>query len=172
MPDPDSPRPDTTSQAVRGDGRPAPRMPGGTLLPLLQEALAQAGHFRWRLRGRSMEPTFPPDCEIDIVPLPPAGPDLGDVLVFASGDTLIAHRLVRQSHGHWITHGDGRLGPDPPLRDEQVLGKVAAAYHDGQRIWPGPQERAQAAWWVTRHHMLRPVRAGWRAARRVRRPGP
>jgi hypothetical protein len=148
------------------------RMTGGTLLPLLQEALAQSGRFRWRLRGRSMEPTFPPDCEIEIVPLPPGGPALGDVLVFATGDTLIAHRLVRQSHGHWITHGDGRLGPDPPLRDDQVLGKVAAAYRAGRCIWPGPQEAALAAWWVTRHHMLRPVRAGWRAARRIRRPGP
>lgn len=147
------------------------QLPASVLLPLLHEALNREGRFRWRLYGSSMQPTFPPDCEIEIVPLPPRGPRLGDVLVFMSRNALIAHRLVRRAGGHWITQGDGRLGPDPALRSEQVLGLVAAASQDGQRFWPRAGEKTRAAWWVARHHLLRPVRMGWRAARKLLHSG-
>lgn len=146
-----------------------PMLPAGVLLALLHEALSREGRFRWRLHGSSMQPTFPVDCEIEIAPLPAAGPRLGDVLVFMSGDALIAHRLVRRTDTHWITQGDGRLAPDPPLRPEQVLGQVAAASHAGQPFWPRTAKKKRAAWWVARYHLLRPVRFGWRKVRRLLR---
>jgi hypothetical protein len=142
-------------------------LPAGVLLALLHEALSREGRFLWPLYGPSMQPTFPVDCAIEIVPLPSAGPGLGDVLVFLNGDTLIAHRLVGRSGTHWITQGDGRLAPDPPLRAEQVLGRVAAASHAGQPFWPRSGEKKRAAWWVARYHLLRPVRFGWRKVQRL-----
>lgn len=33
-------------------------------LPLLREVLAREEQFRWRLRGTSMLPTLPPECEL------------------------------------------------------------------------------------------------------------
>ncbi len=153
------------------EARSAPAgVPASVLLPLLQEGLQREGRFRWRLRGTSMQPTFPPDCEIEIIPLPSRRPQLGDVLVFLSGDVLVAHRLVRRAGRQWITQGDGRLGPDPPLRPEQVLGQVASASVNGQRFWPRRAETTRAAWWVARYHLLRPIRVGWRWLRRLR-PG-
>lgn len=148
-------------------GGSSPVLPAGVLLALLHEALQRDGRFRWPLNGSSMRPTFPSTCEIEIVPLPPSSPRLGDVLVFMSRDVLIAHRLVRRAGPHWITQGDGRLGPDPPLRPDQVLGQVAIARQNGQRFWPRAGEKARATWWVTRHHLLRPARAVWRSVRRL-----
>ncbi len=133
-------------------------------LPLLQETLAREGRFRWRLRGVSMRPTLPDECEIEIVP-PGETVRLGDLIVFVSGDTLVAHRLVRRAGVRWITQGDGRLGPDAAQNPAQALGIVVAAYRDGERCWPGSGQRLLAALWVARHWLLRPVRAAWRALR-------
>ncbi len=139
-----------------------------TWLPLLRDALAREGAFRFPLRGTSMRPTLPLECEIEVVPLPPRVRP-GALIVFAAGDTLIAHRLVRRSAGRWIAQGDGRLGPDRPLAPEQVLGQVAAAYAGGKRCWPGPFAGPLAAFWVARHWALRPVRFAWRLTRRLAR---
>lgn len=124
-----------------------------TWLPLLREALERDGQFRLPLHGTSMRPTLPVACDIVIVPLP-TRPQLGSLIVFAQQDALVAHRLVRRAPDRWVAQGDGRLGPDPALRPEQVLGLVAAAHADGCQIWPGRLERAAASFWVARHYAL------------------
>ncbi len=137
-----------------------------TWLPLLREALAREGRFRFPLRGTSMRPTLPVACEIEIAP-PPRKTRLGSLLVFANDNSLIAHRLVRRAAAGWIAHGDGRWGPDRPLQPEQVLGVVAAAYLDGRRVWPSAAEGVVRWAWIARHHLLRPVRFAWHWVRRA-----
>ena len=133
-------------------------------LPLLREALAREGIFRCPLRGTSMRPTLPVVCDIEIAPLSSPTP-LGALIVFVSEDTLIAHRLVRRSGGHWIAQGDGRLGPDRLLAPSQILGEVSAAYQDGRRCWPTTASRVLTLFWVARYWALRPARAVRRALR-------
>ena len=85
-----------------------------TWLPLLQEALVKEGRFRWPLRGNSMWPTLPVECEIDLEPLTlPVG--LGELIVFVVDDTLIAHRLVRAggSSARSRSAGAARSGVGP-----------------------------------------------------------
>ena len=137
-----------------------------TWLPLLREALEKEGIFRFLLRGASMRPTLPTECEIEIVLLPVQVP-LGALIVFVVNDTLIAHRLVRRSGGRWIAQGDGRLDSDRPVEPSQILGMVAAAYQDGRRCWPTAVSRALTLFWVARHWALRPALAGRRALRRI-----
>ena len=136
------------------------------LAPLLRQALAAEGRFRWQLRGRSMTPTLPPACQIEVVPLSEPTP-LGALVVFAAGDRLIAHRLVRRAGGRWVTQGDATLAADAPLAADQILGVVAVAYRDGRRCWPARGARWLAWFWIARHHVLRPLRATWRALRRL-----
>jgi hypothetical protein len=133
-------------------------------LPLLRETLAKEGSFRFPLRGTSMRPTLPTECEIEVSPLPAKVP-LGALIVFVSDDTLIAHRLVRRAGGRWIAQGDGRLGPDRPLASEQILGLVSAAYQDGDPCWPTGASRLVTTFWVARHWVLRPALAVRRALR-------
>jgi hypothetical protein len=135
-----------------------------TWLPLLREALEREGVFRFPLRGASMRPTLPVECDIEIVPLPSQMP-LGALIVFVIDDTLIAHRLVRRSGGLWIAQGDGRLGPDRPLEPSQILGLVTAAYQDGRRCWPTTASRLLTAFWVARYWALRPARTVRRSLR-------
>lgn len=126
-------------------------------LSLLSESLAQEGRFRWQLRGASMMPTLPPDCEIEIVP-PPARIPLGALLVFASGSSLVAHRLVHRSASFLVAQGDNRREPDRWLRPVQVLGVVAAAYQGSRRVWPRSLEPVLRWWWVGRAGVLWLVR--------------
>lgn len=139
-----------------------------TWLPLLHEALVGQGSLRMPLRGNSMLPTLPTQCEIEVIPLsePPA---LGDLIVFVAGDALVAHRLVRRSGGRLIAQGDHRLGPDSPLTHDQILGRVAGAYVDAQRVWPTPTALRIAWFWQVRYQGLRGARLLARLLRRFRR---
>ena len=132
--------------------------------PLLQEALAREGRFRWPLRGTSMLPTLPVECEIEVAPLPERA-QIGSLVVIAVGDTLIAHRLVRRAGGQWVMQGDGRWVPDPPVEPEHILGVVVAAYQDGRRCWPDRAEPVRRWFWVARCYLLRPIRFIWHALR-------
>jgi hypothetical protein len=144
--------------------RPTNAALASTWLPLLRETLEKEGVFRFPLRGASMRPTLPTECDIEIVPLPAQTP-LGALIIFVIDDTLIAHRLVRRSGGRWIAQGDGRLGPDRPLEPSQILGLVSAAYQDGRRFWPTMASRLLTTFWVARHWALRPVRVVRRSLR-------
>jgi hypothetical protein len=118
-------------------------------LPLLSESLAHQGRFRWQMRGASMLPTLPPDCEIEIVP-PPAAIPLGALVVFAGNASLVVHRLVHRTPSRLLTQGDNRRGPDAWLQPSQVLGVVVAAYYDTRRIWPRAAEPVLRWWWIGR----------------------
>ena len=119
-------------------------------LPLLRESLAQQGRFRWPLRGVSMRPTLPPNCDITIVPLPGKLP-LGSLIVFAGRDSaLVAHRLVHRTRRHLVAQGDARWQPDPWLDPTQVLGLVATATVDDRRVWPSRVEALLKWFWVGR----------------------
>jgi hypothetical protein len=135
--------------------------------PLLRETLAREGRLRWPLSGGSMMPTLPPECLVDVVP-PPADLHRGALVVFALGDQLVAHRLVRSTATGWIAQGDGRRGPDRPLSPQQIIGAVEAAYANGRLIWPGRSERIMMRVWVARHYLLRPASWLWRRAKLAR----
>ena len=144
-----------------------PRVPATAWAPLLREALAREGSFHWRLRGASMWPTLPRECEIEVARLPERL-GLGALVVFVAGDSLIAHRLVHRVDERWVTQGDGCLAPDLPLAPEQVLGVVTAAYREGRRCWPGRVSRWLTWFWIVRYHALKPVRFVWRRLRKRR----
>ena len=121
-----------------------------TWLPLLRESLARQSRFHWPLRGVSMQPTLPADCEITIVPLPDHLP-LGSLIVFAGRDSaLVAHRLVHRTARHLVAQGDARQQPDPWLDPVQVLGLVSAATVDSRRVWPSRIEALLKWFWVGR----------------------
>ncbi len=134
-----------------------PHVDAAVWLPLIRQALAAEGRFRFPLAGDSMRPTLPVQCEIEIAPLL-GPPGLGELIVFVVDDVLVAHRLVRRSAHELIAQGDNRLGPDRPLLPDQVLGRVISAYVNKSCVWPGPAERLAARVWIARHHALRGAR--------------
>ncbi|MCB9132530.1 MAG: S24/S26 family peptidase [Anaerolineales bacterium] len=139
--------------SVPGDGLPQLQ----SWLPLLQESLAREGRFRWQLAGKSMEPTLRDGCQIEIVPIRDAI-SLGDVVVFAGGSALVAHRLVHRSGRYLVTQGDGRREPDRWLQPTQLVGQVDKAWLDSRVIWPGRGEKVLRWRWIGRAYVLAGVR--------------
>jgi hypothetical protein len=102
-----------------------------------------------RVQGISMLPTLEPG-RILVVDFTPARLRMGDVLLFRQGGILVVHRFLghvtSRSAGPCLrTRGDGRPDLDPPLRDEDVLGRVIAVERGGRlRSLDGVTARAYA----------------------------
>ena len=77
------------------------------------------------VEGVSMEPTLQSgDLVLVIRRVSPDDIDLGDVIVYRRGRTLIIHRVVRVEDGVMITKGDNNWLPDPPVGASEIVGKV------------------------------------------------
>lgn len=140
-----------------GEGKAAA---AGDPLPLeviLPALLAQEGEFRFPLAGASMQPTLPAGSLLAIRPLTEP-PIPGDLVVFVQGGELVAHRLVRRLRPGrrvvWLAQGDNCPRPDPLLSPEQIIGRVYAATHVGQIVWPSQYQRVDRWRWLGRHYLL------------------
>lgn len=62
----------------------------------------------------------------------------GDVIVFWQTNQLIIHRVIQIQRTSdticFLTKGDNGLSFDPPVREDQVIGKVLAARRDNREI--------------------------------------
>lgn len=100
---------------------------------LSQELLADGKAFRFQARGFSMSPTV---CDGDSLVVEPVNPEfltVGEVVLFRQGTALRAHRLVEVDHEHdiFLTRGDNSPSLDPPIRKEQILGRVSNQFSGG-----------------------------------------
>ncbi len=77
------------------------------------------------VEGTSMEPTLQSgDLVIVIKKVSAEDINVGDVIVYRRGGTLIIHRVLRVEDDTLITKGDNNWLPDPPVRFQSVIGKV------------------------------------------------
>ena len=51
--------------------------------------------------------------------------EVGDVVVYQSGKTLVVHRIIEISDGFVTTQGDANNAPDEPVELAQIKGEVA-----------------------------------------------
>jgi phage repressor protein C with HTH and peptisase S24 domain len=128
-----------------------------TWVPLLRDTLARDGKFFWQVQGKSMLPTLPPDCTIEIHPMQGEA-RLGELLVFADKNTLVVHRLVAQRAAHFILQGDNRAVWDPPISPDQVIGCVFQATYQNRLVYPHKFNRLIAYFWIARYYWLKLIR--------------
>ena len=109
--------------------------------PVLDAVLnmwTQAGEKHYiPITGRSMFPLIRNGDQV-LVAHGCAGIRRGDVIVFRHDGKLIAHRVVRISKneaGHtFLTKGDNVLQFDPPLRANEIVGRVLAIKRGEQQM--------------------------------------
>jgi len=51
-------------------------------------------------------------------------PQAGDIVIYQGQRFTVVHRIVELTENGYITKGDNNLIADPPIRREQVFGKV------------------------------------------------
>lgn len=146
-------------------------------LELSQEILEQGALLRFRAPGNSMHPFIENGDILVVEPSNGAQAHIGDVIFYHRPDgRLIAHRLIRiQNQGDsvaLITQGDSLRCPDPPLRPEQVLGRVIAVERDGRFLGlDSGLNKAMSSSWARlspSSRWLRPIlKPGWKLYRMV-----
>jgi len=58
----------------------------------------------------------------------------GDVVLYIRNGRLFVHRLVEMAGEAVVTRGDALLGPDPPVRAGDLLGRVVSIERGGSSI--------------------------------------
>ncbi len=98
-------------------------------MPKLIEAMHQQG-FNAKIPtiGSSMVPNMKSGDMVVIAPLAGQPLELGEIVAIRSGIQVAVHRLVRiysDKRGTWyVTRGDSHSNNDPPVRQEQIIGRV------------------------------------------------
>ena len=97
--------------------------------------------FESVVKGRSMEPTLPEGAAIRIGPLGSDGYRVGQIVLYAVENRLVAHRVVyrggaSRSGPIAITRGDNCLSCDPPIREDAMFGIVTSVSVVGR--WQEP----------------------------------
>jgi signal peptidase I len=111
----------------------------GSATALVQEAVRRFGAARLKAQGTSMVPAVRPGDVLTIQRRAITELVLGDVVVFARGGRLFAHRvveLVSTAAGALtvIARGDAHRRSDPPVTMTEVVGVVVALTRGGRQL--------------------------------------
>lgn len=136
---------------------PASERQDGIVLGLAMQMLRSFGELRPVVRGASMLPSIFPGDVLIIQPETARGARCGDVVLFFRDGRFCAHRLVdrREQRGHvsLITQGDALRRNDPPVGEDELLGRVTAVIRGRKRIeLDGPLPAHERLFrWIVRH---------------------
>ena len=110
---------------------------------LIAEVLQQFGEVRVRVLGTSMLPAIGPRDVLLVRRCPMDRVAVGDVVLFAVGLRLFAHRVteigVVSAAPYLITKGDTHRQTDAPVSSRELLGRVVAVSKDDrvrERLFP------------------------------------
>ena len=109
------------------------------LLDLSTELLGRGKRVRFRAPGRSMYPTIRENEAITVEPVEPRHVKVGDIILYRSGESVVAHRVIRIESGRnnalrFILREDTWGTLDEPVEAEQILGKVVSVERAGRNI--------------------------------------
>ncbi len=86
-----------------------------------------------QLTGNSMHPTIRHGDDLLVHPAQSA-PRLGDVIVFAQQDILVAHRVIGHGAGVFITAGDASSGVRELVTQNSIAGVVKCVRRNGRVV--------------------------------------
>ena len=99
--------------------------------------------FESASRGSSMSPAIPGRVRLRIRLLAEQPCHPGDIVYFLTDNGFVVHRVIYRSRknsaaGYLLTLGDNCLSPDPPVRNDRILGTVIAVHTAGEWRSPSP----------------------------------
>lgn len=112
---------------------------------LAAEVLRNSGRLRLRVNGWSMLPSVWPGDTLWIERASRKTIAEGDIVLFTRDQRLFAHRVVGRSTGDLgiLTRGDAMRVADPPVNDDELLGRVVAMQRNANFIVP---RKTLSAW--------------------------
>ena len=105
---------------------------------LASEVLRSFGTLRFEATGWSMLPSMWPGDTLMVHRVSPDQVHVGDVVLVGRDGRLCAHRVVSRSEDtetlRWVTQGDAMAGPDPPVNESELLGRISYLMRAGRLI--------------------------------------
>lgn len=110
---------------------------GAELYELGRQLVAAEASLSFRARGWSMYPMIREGDVLEVTPVPWCKVGVGDVLFYRSGERMLVHRVIGRCSaepGDRIrARGDAFLQEDPPICEQDMIGRVDAIYRPGRR---------------------------------------
>jgi signal peptidase I len=105
------------------------------------EVLRLSGTLRLQVNGWSMLPNIWPGELLAIEAAGTSHLEPGDIVLFRRDRRMFVHRVIESGDGSGkgsiLTRGDAMPQPDPPVSDQELLGKVRFIFRNGKQIIPG-----------------------------------
>jgi len=125
------------------------------LLELVCDLLRQQRDASFLARGSSMHPLLRDGDKVTVAPRPTRALRRGMVVLYLAplpdgGQGMVIHRFLgRNADGTCILQGDACPLPDPPVKDEQIIGIITAvqrgSWHISMNSWLGRLLLARSA---------------------------
>ena len=99
--------------------------------------LSKGEHIKVKALDKGMMPTINIGDIAEVVPIQTSSLKSGNVIFFRSGTSFMIRRIVEvvyTGRGEFKVKGDNMVEPDPPVPSGNILGKVIAIEHEGERI--------------------------------------
>ncbi len=108
---------------------------------LATEVLQTSGKLTLQVTGWSMLPTIFPGDTLIVERCSAASTREGDIVLVSRDGRIFVHRLLEKTceserSSSIRTRGDSMPTIDPPVKEQQLLGRVAAIERNGKRITP------------------------------------
>jgi hypothetical protein len=102
------------------------------------EVLRSFGSLRFSATGWSMLPAIFPGDTLMVERVSGDQVNIGEVVLIGRNGRLCAHRIISREENagrpHWITQGDSMPMPDPPVKENELLGRVNYVIRDGKCV--------------------------------------
>jgi signal peptidase len=111
-------------------------------LELAVEVARTFGCLRLRVTGTSMMPAIRPGDLLSIGHVDIRETSPGEIVLFARGGRLFAHRIVDRGCGsrdpYLVTRGDRLLDSDPPVGQSELVGRVTSIERGRRQVRSRP----------------------------------
>ena len=107
-----------------------------TISSLLKEQLNNGKQVHFTVTGKSMKPLIRVGDEVIVERVNPDKLQPGEIILFERGNVFCTHRFIKRIHDKtkFVTKGDNFFRFDPPLPENDILGKVVAIKRNDEFI--------------------------------------
>ena len=128
----------------------------------IETILKEQKMFIGKTAGDSMEPMLSEGRDTVVI-IPPAFPlRAGDVPVYRSMGHYTMHRILLKTRRGYVICGDNRAFPELHVKNEDIVGVLAAFYHDGTYVSCEDAAYRRYVKRVLRTYPCRLLKAIWR----------
>ena len=106
-----------------------------TVANLLSSELTIGDQIRFKVTSNSMQPLIKIGDTVVVELVAGSTVKLGDIIVIKRADDFLTHRAISPLDCGWLTKGDSTPRPDPPVKFQDIIGRVKIVQQTNQTLY-------------------------------------